>query len=284
MLGTRILTAAVLVALTLAALFWLNPRLWGVVTLALVVVAAAEWAELAAYPKAAAWLFVVLTCLIGLDLLFVPASGFAPERGWPSALTAIVCGSATVFWLLLAPAWLASGWRVESKLILAVTGWLVLIATWIAVVQIQARSPGLLLALMAIVWIADTAAYFSGRAFGRRKLAPGISPGKTWEGVYGALLATGLYALVLLWLAPEAGYARAESVGAVAGWLALVVGLSALSVVGDLFESQLKRQRGVKDSGRILPGHGGVLDRIDALLAAMPAAALIVQYAIPAPR
>ncbi|TMH66640.1 MAG: phosphatidate cytidylyltransferase, partial [Betaproteobacteria bacterium] len=105
-------------------------------------------------------------------------------------------------------------------------------------------------------------------------------PGKTWEGVYGALLATGLYALALLWFAPEAGYTRAGSLAALAGWLALVLGLTALSIVGDLFESQLKRQRGVKDSGRILPGHGGVLDRIDALLAAMPAAALIAQYAI----
>jgi phosphatidate cytidylyltransferase len=284
MLRTRILTAAVLVPLTLAGLFWLSPRAWGVVTLALIVVAAAEWADLAAYPKATGWLFVAMTCLIGLDLLFVPASGFAPDGGWPGAIPAIVCGSATVFWALLAPAWLAAGRRVESKLVLAVTGWLILIATWIAVVQIQARSPGLLLAFMAIVWIADTAAYFSGRAFGRRKLAPAISPGKTWEGVYGALLATGLYALALLWLAPGAGYARAESLGALAGWLALVLGLTALSIVGDLFESQLKRQRGVKDSGRLLPGHGGVLDRIDALLAAMPAAALIVQYAIPAPR
>jgi phosphatidate cytidylyltransferase len=206
-------------------------------------------------------------------------SGFEANRGWPETIPLFVCGAATLFWLLPAPAWLAAGGRVESKFVLAVIGALVLIATWMAVVQIQARSPGLLLALMAIVWIADTAAYFSGRAFGKRKLAPTISPGKTWEGVYGALLATGLYALALLWLAPE-GYARASSLAALAIWLALVLGLTALSIVGDLFESQLKRQRGVKDSGRILPGHGGILDRIDALLAAMPAAALVAQYAI----
>jgi phosphatidate cytidylyltransferase len=280
MLKTRILTAAVLIPLTLGALFWLGPIGWGVFTLAIVGVAAVEWAELADYRRTMWLLFVAGTLLIGLDLLFVPVSGFETQRGWPEAITLVVCGAATLFWLLLAPAWLATGWRVESKLALAVIGWLVLIATWVAVVQIRARSPGLLLALMAIVWIADSAAYFSGRAFGKRKLAPTISPGKTWEGVYGALLATGLYALALLWFAPEAGFARAGSLGALAIWLSLVLALTALSIVGDLFESQLKRQSGVKDSGRILPGHGGVLDRIDALLAAMPAAALIAQYAI----
>jgi phosphatidate cytidylyltransferase len=280
MLGTRILTAVVLIPSTLAALFWLPPRGWGVVALGIVVIAAMEWADLAAYPKVTWALFVAVTAVIGLTLLFVPAGGFAAQGGWPAEIPLAVCGTATLFWVLFAPAWLASGWQPESKLFLAATGWLILIATWVAVVQIQARSPGLLLALMAIVWIADTFAYFTGRAFGKRKLAPEISPGKTWEGVYGALLATGLYALGLLWFAPHAGFSSAQSLTGVTGWLAVVLALTALSIVGDLFESQLKRHRGVKDSGRILPGHGGVLDRIDALLAAMPAAALVVQYAI----
>lgn len=275
MLKTRILTAAVLIPLTLGALFWLDPRGWGIFTLAIVGVAAVEWADLAGYRRAMWLLFVAGTFLIGLDLLFVPSSGFQSEGGWPEAIPLFICGTATLFWALLAPAWLAAGWRVESKLALAVIGWLALIATWVAVVQIQARSPLLLLAMMAIVWIADTAAYFSGRAFGKRKLAPAISPGKTWEGVYGALLATGLYALGLLWFAPEAGYTRAMTLGALAAWLALVLALTALSIVGDLFESQLKRQHGVKDSGRLLPGHGGVFDRVDALLPIVPVAALI---------
>ena len=133
---------------------------------------------------------------------------------------------------------------------------------------------------MAIVWIADSAAYFAGRRFGRHKLAPAISPGKTWEGVYGAMFAVGAYALALLPLADKSGYARALSAGAIAVWVALVVLLALLSVSGDLFESLLKRQRGVKDSGNVLPGHGGVLDRIDALTAAMPAAALVAHYVI----
>jgi phosphatidate cytidylyltransferase len=280
MLRARILTAAMLIPLTLAALFWLPPLGWGAVTLAIVGIAAHEWANLAGYAKWQRLLFVASTVGIGVDLLLTLGSRLASEGGWPSPVTLLVCSAATVFWLAIAPAWLAAGWRVESKLVLALTGWLVLLASWIALVELQARSPALLLAAMAIVWIADTAAYFAGRAFGKRKLAPTISPGKTWEGVYGALLATAVYTLVLLWLAPDVIHAAPLSLPALAGWVGLVLALTGLSVVGDLFKSLLKRQRGVKDSGRILPGHGGVIDRIDALLAMMPPAALLAQYAL----
>jgi phosphatidate cytidylyltransferase len=124
------------------------------------------------------------------------------------------------------------------------------------------------------VWVADIAAYFAGRAFGRRKLAPAISPGKTWEGVYGALAAVVLYALALVPLARAAGYPREPTALAIAAWIVLALALTALAVGGDLFESLLKRLAGVKDSGTLLPGHGGILDRIDALLAALPLAAL----------
>jgi len=277
MLGTRILTAAVLVPLTLAALFLLGPEGWGLATLVVVGIGAAEWAGLAGYSQRTWALFAGSVFLIGLTLLFARASAFSPEGGWPSAVTVAICGTATVFWLLIAPFWLAARWRVASRLTLVLLGSLLLLATWVAVVQLQSRSPWLLLALMAVVWIADTAAYFAGRAFGRHKLAPSISPGKTWEGVYGALLATAVYAVFLLRFAPDR---MALSAAAVAAWIAGLLALTALSIVGDLFESMLKRQRGVKDSGKLLPGHGGVLDRIDALLAAMPAAALIAQYAL----
>ena len=271
MLKARILTAAVLIPLTLGALFWLSPRGWGIFTLAIVGGAAVEWADLAGYRKTMWLLFVVGTVLIGLELLFIPGSGFE-SKGGGRGNDAVRCGADTLFWLLLAPAWPrrcgegSRRARAESRLDShdsrrggggADPG---------PLARVAAR-------LMAVVWIADSAAYFSGRAFGKRKLAPTISPGKTWEGVYGALLATGLYALALLWLGPEAGYTRAQSLGALAGWLALVLALTALSIVGDLFESQLKRQRGVKNSGRILPGTAPSR-RIDALLAAMPAAPL----------
>ena len=158
---------------------------------------------------------------------------------------------------------------------MALVGWIALTGAWVALVALQARSPWLVLAAMAIVWIADTAAYFAGRAFGRHKLAPQVSPGKTWEGVYGALAAVAVYALALVPLADAAGHSGVVTPAAVAGWVACALVLVALSVEGDLFESLLKRHAGAKDSGRLLPGHGGVLDRIDALLAAMPAAALL---------
>src|SRR5450631_3684934 len=280
MLRTRILTAAVLVAVVLAALFALPARGWGVVSLLAVAIAATEWANLAGFGKQMSMLFVGGTLLIGLDLLLAPYSGFDPHSGWPAAVVEYLCGAATLFWLIFVPPWLYFGWRSTSRLALLVTGWLLLLSTWVAVVQLQVRSPWLLLALMAIVWIADTAAYFSGRRFGKHKLAPSISPGKTWEGVYGALFAVGAYALALLPLAARNGYAQTLTVGAAVAWVALVLLLAAMSVTGDLFESLLKRQRGVKDSGQVLPGHGGVLDRIDALTAAMPAAALVAYYLI----
>lgn len=279
MLKTRIVTAAVLIPLTLAGLFLLSPRGWGGVTLAVVGVAASEWANLAGYGKPLTLLFVAAIVAVGGALLFAPGA-FRSDGGWPETLPLFICGSATLFWVFVAPAWLAAGWRIESKLLLGLAGGLLLIAAWVALVQIRARSPALLLAFMAVVWIADSAAYFSGRAFGKRRLAPSISPGKTWEGVYGALFASGVYAIALLLFAPEIGATRAGSLAAAVGWVALLLGLACVSIVGDLFESLLKRQRGVKDSGRVLPGHGGVLDRIDALLAAMPVAALIVQYAL----
>ena len=272
MLSTRILTALVVIPLVLAALFLLPPRAWGAMTLAAAVAAGIEWAYLAGYQKQAWLMFVAGVLLIGINLLFSPSSEFA--RGWPEGIVLAVCAPATFFWLLVAPFWLRGQWKPTSRLGIAVVGWLVLIAAWVAVVELQARSPWLALALMAIVWIADTAAYFSGRAFGKHKLAPSISPGKTWEGVYGALAAVAVYALALVPFARSAGYTGEISALVVAGWVALALVLVVLSVIGDLFESLLKRQAGVKDSGKLFPGHGGALDRFDGLLAAMPPAAL----------
>ena len=273
MLSARILTALILIPLVAAGLFLLPAKVWGAVTLVVITAAAAEWAGLAGFRKQAWLLFVAGTVLIGGNLLFAPWSGFG--RGWPDGVVLAVCGPATMFWIIVSPLWLRSSWRPASWLGMAVAGWLVLIGAWVAIVQLQARSPWLVLAAMAIVWIADTAAYFTGRAYGRHKLAPAISPGKTWEGVGGALVAVAAYALALVPLAAEAGWTREVSALAVAAWIAVAVALALLSVVGDLFESLLKRHAGVKDSGNLLPGHGGILDRVDALLAAMPPAALL---------
>ncbi len=270
MLATRILTAAVLIPLVLAALFLLPPTGWALAALLVFVAASYEWAALAGLKQWRAIVFVAVTALVGIGLVF----GARFERGSPDSIALVACATATAFWLLVAPTWLARR-SPASQPALAIAGWVVLIGAWIALVQLQVRSPWLVLAAMAIVWIADTAAYFAGRAFGKRKLAPRISPGKTWEGVCGGLCAVALYALALSPLASRAGYSGTVSAAAIVAFVLCALALAAISVVGDLTESLLKRHAGVKDSGKLLPGHGGVLDRIDALLAAMPPAALL---------
>jgi phosphatidate cytidylyltransferase len=149
---------------------------------------------------------------------------------------------------------------------MSIIGWLLLLPTGLALYQLRTISPLLLLGFMAAIWISDTAAYFAGRAYGKHKLAPGISPGKTWEGVVGALVAVSVYALIWSQIAGED--ARIILL------LPLLLGLVILGIIGDLFESLMKRHAGVKDSGNILPGHGGILDRIDALTSTLPAAVL----------
>ena len=147
-------------------------------------------------------------------------------------------------------------------------GVVVLFPTWLALVQLRVAGPGVLLALLAVVWMADVAAYFSGKAFGRHKLAPSISPGKTWEGAIGAGVGVALYGLAV-----RAGVAY-EPV-AVHFWILGLLTVTAISIVGDLFESMLKRQAGIKDSSNVLPGHGGVLDRIDSLTSTLPVVTLL---------
>lgn len=274
-LAQRVATAAILIPLVLGALFLLSPRAWGLVTLAIVAGAAHEWARLARLGRRLEIVFVVVVVAFGLALLYADAMGFS--RGWPERVVLAVCGAAVVFWIAIAPAWLARGWSTAHPLAMMAAGWVVLVATWVAVVELQAHSPWLALAAMAVVWVADTAAYFTGRRFGKRKLAPTISPNKTWEGVWGALAAVAIYALALVPWAADAGYAGAREAIALVGFVVFAVVLGAVSIVGDLHESMLKRQAGVKDSGTLLPGHGGVLDRIDALIPAMPVALLLYQ-------
>jgi phosphatidate cytidylyltransferase len=278
-LAQRVITAAVLGALVLVALLLLPTRGWAILTLVIVVMAAQEWAKLVGYERWNAILFVAGTLVIGLNLLFSPAVGF-DDDGWPDGIVLAVCGPATLFWVVVAPVWFARGWRTDHKLALAIVGWIVLLGVWVAIVELHAHSPWLVLAGMALVWVADTAAYFSGRRFGRTKLAPSISPNKTWEGVYGGLAAVAVYALALVPFAAAAGFRGDMRPYALAAWLLFAVALAAVSVVGDLYESMLKRRAGVKDSGTLLPGHGGVLDRVDALLAAMPPAAIAATLAL----
>lgn len=272
-LATRIATASGLIVLVLVALFALPPRLFALAVLAAIVAAADEWARLARLAGASRVVFVAGALLIGAWLRFAPSARF--EDGWPPGVVLAVCGVASAFWLFVATPWVLARWDPKSPLVRAVAGWIVLSGAFVALVSMQARSPWLVLAAMAIVWIADTAAYFTGRAIGRHRLAPQVSPGKTWEGVAGALAGVAVYALALAPLAPAAGFRGSSGPAALVLWIVLALVLAGISVVGDLYESLLKRQAGVKDSGRLLPGHGGILDRVDALVAAMPPASIM---------
>jgi len=275
MLKTRVLTAVVLIPAVLAALFLLAPLFWALVVLVIIAIAAHEWSRLVQFPTLMRIVFVGVTVAAGLVLL-TRSAGFA--RGWPGNVVLAGCGVAALFWIAVAPPWVIARW--PTRVPMALVGWFVLIGAWMALVELQARSPWLVLAGMAIVWIADTAAYFSGRAFGKHKLAPAVSPGKTWEGVYGAWVAVALYACALVPFAADAGLRAPVNAMTVIAWIVFVVLIASVSVVGDLFESLLKRRAGVKDSGALLPGHGGVLDRTDALLAAMPIVAVAAQLAL----
>lgn len=270
--GKRIATALVLLALLLPAIFYADSRAWAALTLVFLIAAAWEWGRLLAGRRAAAILSAG-TALIGL-LLFLRL----PAPGWPPMLLDAVSAGATALWLVL------GAWRLHARdaragglvagLVLAAI-WL--LACWLALVELHGRGPVPLVVAMAIVWVADTAAYFAGRRFGRHKLAPSISPGKTREGAIGALVVTALagwaVALVPAW--PATLPARLLAVWGLPACLLVLMALVVLSIVGDLHESLLKRQAGVKDSGALLPGHGGVLDRIDALLPVMPAVMLL---------
>ena len=152
-----------------------------------------------------------------------------------------------------------------------------ILGCFVAMLALFSHSALYLFSVLALVWVADIGAYFSGKAFGRRKLAPSISPGKTWEGAIGGWIAV-MTLSVGCTLIPELRDTFAVQLQLRHGWLALLLALSlivAASVVGDLFESQLKRRAGVKDSSALLPGHGGVLDRIDALIPVLPLALLL---------
>ncbi len=228
-----------------------------------------EWCGLAGYQGGGRWLFVLL---VVMSALAIPMPVF-PGPGRMMALLSpagVVFVAAAAFWLLVAPLWLYTKWRLRNPLLLGIVGWLVLVPTWMALVFLQADA-GTLLALLGIVWIADSFAYLAGKRWGRHPLAPEISPGKTWEGVIGAGAAVGVYyvALSSMDIPDNRIFKGLAGIGVFAA-------VTAMSIEGDLLESWIKRVAGVKDSGRLLPGHGGVLDRIDGLTSTMPVAALIV--------
>jgi len=267
MLKTRILTAAVVLPLFLLALLYLQNIFWAALLLVLAVTGSREWCNLAGFSVRNTVLFMILTTLVGGELLFL-LSEAVEINAYTSAMVWVYVLSA-LFWSSYVPFQLKHPCKITNTPALMLIGWLILIPATLALYQLRAISPVLLLGFMGTIWISDTAAYFTGRAFGKRKLAYHISPGKTWEGVAGAVLAVVIYGVVWVFVFADGAY--------MVTLIPLLIILTVLGIMGDLFESLIKRQAGVKDSGNILPGHGGILDRIDALTAALPVAILAVQ-------
>jgi len=278
MLKQRIITAVVLLAILLPALFYPSPLPFAAVTLVMIAAGAWEWGRLNGLAQASS-LLLALVCLL------LCAGSW--QAGLIEQRLPLLWSVAGASWVLVG-GWLlrggVAGWPRIPKAVRLVVGVLALWVAWLAVAQARAIGVNFLLSVLVLVWVADVFAYFAGRTFGLKftkgKLAPAISPGKSWEGVWGGML--GVVVLGICWVLADAKlvaqvpslYTRLAS----QGWWLLLVGvvfLAAMSVVGDLVESLIKRSAGAKDSSNLLPGHGGVLDRVDALLPTLPLAMML---------
>jgi phosphatidate cytidylyltransferase len=277
MLRQRVITALVLLALLLPSLAITNPMPFILLTLVLIAAAGWEWARLNGVSSTPA---LASGALLGAACVAVVLGGWR-------------LGEAHALWWLAAVLWVAggtvalragpAGWPALPLALRWPLGLLLLWLAWNALAHARIVGVNFLLSVLCIVWAADIAAYFGGRAFGKRKLAPSISPGKSWEGVWSGV--AGVIVLALLWGAVEGLFARVDSPSVFTllrqrlGWGGMAVALlvlTSMSVVGDLFESLVKRAAGAKDSSRLLPGHGGVLDRVDALLPVLPMALAMI--------
>lgn len=300
MLKQRVITALILMAILLPSLA--AQALWPFAALSLLFVSAAgwEWARLNGWSGARAWLLGGAVAVVAL--IAARAAGL-DAWGWSSAVDAAGVASGHVHelgqalagfvvpalvWWITAAVWVIGGgwalrfgtqhWKQLPVLVRVLLGMAILVVAWLAMTESKGQGLNFLLSVFCLVWAADIGAYFGGRAFGRRKLAISISPGKSWEGVWSGMLAVLL--LSVIWIAVDRHWSvdspsmyshLLSGLGPVGLVLGIIV-LVGMSVVGDLFESLVKRQAGAKDSSQLLPGHGGVLDRIDALLPVLPIA------------
>jgi phosphatidate cytidylyltransferase len=281
MLKQRVITALLLLAVFLPALFASNTQIFMGLTLILISAGAWEWSRLNGWTSSGALLGAVLcfgVCIWALD------------SGWTRHVSGALWSFSGALWVLLG-SWMilrgVPGWQHWPRLARWLVGLALLAVAWLAMVQAHQRGVNFLLSVLVLVWAADVFAYFAGRAFGGHwvqvKLAPAISPGKSWEGVWGGMV--GVLLVAAAWVAVDARwhlavssfYTVVLSKGPVFTFVALMF-MSAMSVVGDLVESLVKRSAGVKDSSALLPGHGGVLDRLDALLPTLPLAMMIVTW------
>jgi phosphatidate cytidylyltransferase len=278
MLKTRIVTALALLAVLLPVLLFNNFAVFAVIVT--VFFGAAIWEAFRLFNpdgKRAALIAVFWTAAFAYGFFFTPGGTRNPQFWFPICVAIWVIRFAPSLKMGLPPMESARNTILSMLYAIAVVG------CFAAIVELFRHSPVYLLSVMALVWIADIGAYFSGKAFGKRKLAPSISPGKSWEGAIGGCIAVLVIASGTILFAGNNMYSPLADTFAVRlefehGWAVTIlalVAISAASVVGDLFESQLKRRAGFKDSSALLPGHGGVLDRIDALIPVLPLAALI---------
>ena len=263
MLKTRITTACVLIACLIPALFLLSNTYWAIAMLGLSLIALYEWGYLIKLSKLYIWLTVISCAIIGVYTI-----NLFEKNGLHGFFHFALIAFAIVgfFWLIIVPIWFKTKLGITNKWILASLGFLLIGSLWLALVCAKAANPWLLLVLLASIWISDSAAYFAGKTFGKNKLAPLISPGKTWEGVGGALFAVTIFGIILY-----LGFNIKNLALFPALWLMTILG-----VLGDLFESMLKRQANIKDSGHFLPGHGGLLDRVDGLIPSLPIGILMI--------
>ena len=281
MLRQRVITAVALLGLLLPALFATQSWPFMVLTVVLIAAGAWEWGRLNGVRSVQAW-FGALVCV------FVCA--MSTLAGWLESTPPVLWLLAGSSWVLLG-AWMiqrgVSGWALLSRSVRWWTGLFLLALAWLALAQAHQRGVNFLLSVLVLVWAADVFAYFIGRALGGRifavKLAPTISPGKSWEGVFGGMV--GVFAVSWFWTIFDQTQASSSPSFYTLLWargtgvaVPALLFMSAMSVVGDLVESLVKRSAGMKDSSGLLPGHGGVLDRVDALLPTLPLAMMLVAW------
>ena len=251
MLRQRIITAVILAALVIGAIFWLPSNITAGVITALLLAGAWEWSGFLGLKHIAVRLGYVL--LIAACMAFVWSHGIESTRANQLLPAALIWWSVALVWVISMPGHVNRGSA-------ALAGILVLVPAWLAILRLHQTAPYWLFFLLLLVVAADVGAYFAGRQFGKHKLAPKVSPGKTWEGVGGGIIASALMALIgtTVFSVEMAPFILVCAIVVIA------------SIVGDLTESLFKRHAGLKDSGNLLPGHGGVLDRIDSVTAAAP--------------
>jgi phosphatidate cytidylyltransferase len=285
MLKQRIITAMILLAVALPALFHSNSQWLGGFGLVLILASAWEWGRLNGLDSRSS-LLMSAVCGLVCALLYASFWMVAVNSVWGQLLGRNIWLFVGASWVLLGGYLLRGGiasWKALPQSLRLILGVLVLCSTWLSLYQAKLIGSAFLLSCLTLVWIADVAAYFAGRRWGLRKVAPSISPGKSWEGVLGGTVAVQLFAWAWLSLEPHWPLLQGSLFTALLqhGLPMLIAGLlflTVMSVVGDLVESLIKRSAGVKDSSQLLPGHGGVLDRMDGLFPTLPLALMLTLF------